>query len=363
MGGGRSNPNPRGYSGAGGGSAGAASEGRYPSSFGSEDDSSEESKREVEESHEEYAESASITDRQAKDMQERRENVVDNLKEEGLEIQDDHIYGSVMQGTMTGPMDEDSDVDVLVVLDADEHEQWAKGENGPRNALNAVKRKLNKKYPDQEVTVDRNVVAVKFSDFTVEVAPAFRYSDVRNAEDPSDYVTIGGMTVPVRPSTADNPNNGYAIPDTYEGQSWVGTNPRKFQSMYNAVNENNGGNLQKVAVSAKKWNEQNGKPVNSYHMVMMAYKYFQNDAPANASTSEHMSNFMRKLPQYVHEETREPVYEERIDNGMSSKEKKKAAEKAWKASEKIEEAERLKEQGKTQKAKEKYREVYGDGFN
>lgn len=317
-------------------------------------DSAQEAEREIEESHEEYAEDAEITDRQAKDMQERRENVVDNLKEEGLEIEEDHIYGSVMQGTMTGPMDEDSDVDVLVVLDSEEHEQWANDENGPRNALNAVKRKLEKKYPNQEVRVDRNVVAVKFSDFTVEVAPAFRYSDVRDPDPPSRFAMFG--------ATEENPRDGYAIPDTYGGQSWVGTNPRKFQSMYDAVNQNNGGNLQKVAVSAKRWNEQNGKPVNSYHMVMMAYKYFQNDAPANASTHEHMSNFMQNLPRYVHEKTREPVYEEQIDSRMSGGEKQEAAQKAWKASKKIEEAERLKEQGKTQEAKEKYREVYGDDF-
>lgn len=321
-------------------------------SFGG--DSPQEAEREIEDSHEGYAEEAEITNRQHKDMQERRENVVNNLKEEGLEVEEDHIYGSVMQGTMTGPLDEESDVDVLVVLDSSEHGQWAEGENGPRNALNAVKRKLEKKYPNQEVYVDRNVVAVKFSDFTVEVAPAFRYSDVRNPESPSRMARLG--------LTTEDPREGYAIPDTYGKQSWVGTNPRKAQAMYEAVNENHGGKLQKVAVSAKKWNEQNGKPVNSYHMVMMAYKYFRQDAPTGASTQEHMSNFMRKLPQYVNDETREPVYEERIDEGMNTEERKQAAKKAAQASQKIEEAERLKQQGKTEEAKEKYREVYGDGF-
>jgi hypothetical protein len=48
---------------------------------------------------------------------------------------------------------------------------------------------------------------------------------------------------------------------------------------------------------------------------------------------------------------------------MSRQEKKKAARKAYQASKKIEEAERLKQQGKTEEAKEKYRETYGDGFN
>ncbi|TKX83982.1 hypothetical protein EXE43_21350, partial [Halorubrum sp. SS5] len=73
-------------------------------------DSSRDAEREIEESHQEYAEEAQITDKQAKDMQQRRENVVDNLKEEGLSIEEDHIYGSVMQGTMTGPLDEDCDI-------------------------------------------------------------------------------------------------------------------------------------------------------------------------------------------------------------------------------------------------------------
>lgn len=326
-------------------------------------DSPQEAEEKIEESHEQYAENAEITGKQAERMQRRREVVVAKLEEEGLEIVEDHIYGSVMQGTKTGPLDEDSDVDVLVVLDTDAHGEWARSENGPRNALEAVKRKLKKQYPNQEVYVDRNVVAVKFSDFTVEVAPAFRYSDVRDPEHPSDPVTVGGVELPVQPAGADDPRDGYAIPDTYGGQSWVGTNPRKFQSMYDAVNESNNGNLQKVAVSAKKWNEENGKPMNSYHMVMMAYKYFRSsDAPANASTHEHMSNFFRNLPEYIHEETREPVYQERIDKGMSEEDRKKAASKAWQASEKIEEAERLKEEGKTEEAKEKYREVYGDDF-
>jgi len=338
----------------GGSGYGSAGYGRGPGGGSQSSDSSDspqQAQREIESSHEKYAEKAEITDRQAKQMQSRRENVVDSLKQEGLEVEEDHIFGSVMQGTQTGPLDEDSDVDVLVVLDADEHRNWAEDENGPRNALNAVRRRLEKKYPNQEVYVDRNVVAVKFSDFTVEVAPAFRYNQVRDPDNP-----VGSVF------GADNPRNGYAIPDTYDGQSWVGTNPRKFQAMYDAVNENNGGKLQKVAVSAKKWNEENGKPVNSYHMVLMAYKYFREDAPAGASTSQHMNRFFKNLPRYVNRETREPVYQEQIDDGMSKEEKKQAAQKAYKASEKIEEAEQLKKQGKTQEAKEKYREVYGNKF-
>ncbi|MDZ7850340.1 MAG: CBASS oligonucleotide cyclase [Halodesulfurarchaeum sp.] len=311
--------------------------------------------REVDEAHEDYADEAEVTDRQKKNMQERRENVVGNLKDGGLEIEEDHIFGSVMQGTVTRPLDEDSDVDVLVVLDSDEHGEWAEEEDGPRKALNAVRRRLDKKYSQQDVYVDRNVVVVQFSDFKVEVAPAYRYSDVRDPDPPSRRAMFG--------LTSEDPREGYAIPDTYGGESWVGTNPRKAQAIYEAVNQSNNGKLQKVAVSAKKWNEENGKPVDSYHMVMMAQRYFQEDAPDNASTEKHMSRFMRKLPHYVNQETREPVYDERVDEGMSRGERRKASKEAYEASQKIREAERLKEQGKTEEAKEKYREVYGESFS
>jgi hypothetical protein len=47
---------------------------------------------------------------------------------------------------------------------------------------------------------------------------------------------------------------------------------------------------------------------------------------------------------------------------MDDEDRQEATKKAYKASEKIEEAERLKNQGKTEEAKEKYREVYGDKF-
>jgi len=325
---------------------------------------SHEKEDELEESHRDYTEDAQITDRQKKEMHERRERVVQHLKEEGLQIEDDHIFGSVMQGTMTGPLDQNSDVDVMIVLDADEHREWAEGENGPRNALEAVKRRLEKKYPNQEVTVDRNVVAVKFSDFTVEVAPAFRYSHVCDPEHPSDPVTLGGMEFPARPMDADDPEkDGYVIPDTYGETRWTGTNPRKFQSMYNAVNRNHNGDLQRVAVAAKKVNEQNGNHISSYHAVMMAYKYFENDAPPNASTQEHMNNFFRNLPRYLDEETREPVYQERLDKGLDEEERAKAIKMAYQKSRKIEEAERLQKEGKYEEAKEKYEEIYGNEFN
>ena len=195
----------------------------------------------------EYAEDASPTDRQGKTIDQRRERLQDILEEE-LNIVESHQFGSFTRGTMVGPMDEDSDTDVMFVLDEDAHGQWVRDKNGAKNCLRAVKRILQRRYPNSEVSIDRNVVAVKFHDFTVEVAPAFR-----------------------------DGRSGYRIPDTYsEGQSWVRTDPRGYKQRFEAVDQARDGRLKKVARVAKKFKENRDVPVSSYHMEVMAYQYVYN---------------------------------------------------------------------------------------
>lgn len=324
-------------------------------------DSPEEAEQEIEQSHEEYAENVQITDNQGRRMDKRRQNVVDHLKDD-FKIKDSSIYGSVLQGTMTKPLDEDSDVDVMVVLDEEKHGHWSTDPNGQRNCLRSVKNTLGKKYPNQEVYVDRNVVTVEFNDFKVEVTPALEYTHVPDPEPAGDPSTFMGFELPTQPMGDADPEEGYVIPDTYGGGSWVPTNPRQFQAIYDAVDDSHDGKLQKVAVTAKKWNERNGEPVESFHMVNMAIEYFENHTSNDGSVHEHMGEFFQNLPQFIQGETREPVYGERLDKGMSDEQRRQAAKKAWEARKKIREAERLKEEGKTEEAKEKYSDVYGDDF-
>jgi len=129
---------------------------------------------EVEDSYEEHVEGSEITDHQSKTISDRRDVLV-GILEEDIEIEDSQLIGSYTRGTMTGPLKQDSDADVMIVLDADEHRQWIDQENGPRNALNAVKRRIQNdpRFSDTEVKVDRNVVQVKYHDSTIEIAPAF----------------------------------------------------------------------------------------------------------------------------------------------------------------------------------------------
>ncbi|NUC74760.1 nucleotidyltransferase [Haloterrigena sp. SYSU A558-1] len=281
----------------------------------------------------EYADEAAITDHQGETIDERRQRLVDIMDEE-LDVEDSHQIGSHTRGTMVGPLDEESDSDVMVVLDEAQHGQWLQGENGSKNCLQAVKRALERRYPNSKVSIDRNVVAVQFHDFTVEVAPAFRSGD------------------------------GYVIPDTYSGgRSWVQTNPRQYKNQFDAVDRARGGQLQRVARIAKKFNDNTGSPVSSYHMEVMAYHYVRTHPDKNASTEELVEGFFEQLPQRISNGTREPVYGQRIDGEMDPADRREAIQTAREAREHVRRANRLRRQGNTAAADEAYGDAIGDEVN
>lgn len=278
----------------------------------------------------EYADEAGITDRQGEVIDERRQCLDDVLDEE-LEVEDSHQFGSHTRRTMIGPLDEDSDTDIMVVLDENEHRQWRQDENGARNCLQAVKRALEKRYPNSDVSIDRNVVAVKFHDFTAEVAPAFRRGD------------------------------GYVIPDSYsEGRSWVKTNPRQYKNQFDAVDQARDGRLQKVARIAKKFNDNNGSPVSSYHAEVMAYHYVRTHPNKDASTAELVEGFFEQLPRRISNGTREPVYDQRIDANMDPSKRREAIETARETRKHVRRASRLRRQGDADAADEAYSEAVGE---
>jgi hypothetical protein len=312
---------------------------------------------EVDEAYNEFVESSRITDRQGERISQRRDVLEEILREE-IGVEDSRLIGSFTRDTMTGPLREDSDADVMMVLDARKHREWVEQENGPRKCLNTIKRKIQNdpRFSETEVRVDRNAVKVKYHDSTVEIVPAFRYRDVPGAEHPKE-----------NPGLFESANDGYAIPDTYGNQSWVGTNPRQYKQQFEARDQANDGKLSGLTRSMKKWADNNNVPIRSYTMEIMVYNYFKQKAqtgePVPSSHEATTRDFVESLPDRVQSETREPIYDEQVDRGMSRGDKQKASKEASKLRAKLEEAKRLKEQGETEKAKQKLNEAYGEGFS
>lgn len=308
---------------------GGAQGGRGGSSTQSTLDGREEGTNGSEEACEELAEETEVPTRQGETVAERRDRLREAI-EERFDIVDEHIIGSLTRGTLVGPLDPDSDTDVMFVLDRDEHGDWINDEDGARNCLQQIKRAIENdpNYRNTDVRIDRNVVAVEFHDFTVEISPGFK------------------------------DGNEYIIPDTYQdGRSWIRTNPRRYKQMFEATNDASGGDLQKLARLAKNYNENTGKPVSSYHMELMVYQYMQSRPDENQSLDEHVGRFFEQLPTRVSSGTYNPSTEQRIDRGMSREKRKEAIFNAKAAREKIRRARRLEQSGSGQKAKEIYEEV------
>lgn len=76
----------------------------------------------------EYADKVEITDRQGEEIDERRQRL-DDVLDEKLDVEDSQQFGSHTRGTMVGPLDQDSDTDIMVVLDEGQHGQWLREKN------------------------------------------------------------------------------------------------------------------------------------------------------------------------------------------------------------------------------------------
>lgn len=290
--------------------------------------------QELEDDCEEYADDLEITEQQGEDVAERRDRLRQVLNDV-FDIDEDHIFGSLTRGTLVGPLTAESDTDAMFVLDSDAHGDWLEQENGDRDCLRAIKRAIenNPNYAETEVSIDRNAVAVEFSDFTVDVVPAF---------------SRGG---------------DYVIPDTYEGgQSWVRTNPRQYKQQFEATNEAHNGNLAKLARMAKAYNKDCNTSVSSYHAELMAYDYVRSRPNADAPLDTLVNGFFQDLPRRLSSGVHDPATGQRVDSGLSSDDRLSAIDSARTAREQINRARQLTRKGELEGAREAYRDILGDNF-
>ncbi|MEZ3165406.1 CBASS oligonucleotide cyclase [Halorubrum miltondacostae] len=312
---------------------------------------------EIDEAYQNFVDETQLTDLQGETISNRRDVLEEILREE-IGVTDSQLIGSFTRETVVGPMSQDTDADMMVVLDADQHRQWIMQENGPRNCLRAIKRRIedDPRFSETNVSIDQNAVCVQYHDSTIEIVPAFDYNQVPHAEDPSQGL-----------NPFDSQNDGYAIPDTHGQQSWVGTNPRRYKQQFEARNDAHNGKVAGLARSMKTWANNNNVPVRGYTMEVMVYNYFANKSKTGARVPDNYhdlaSDFVESLPNRMQQTTREPIYNEPVDSGMSQAERQEAVQKAEKAAEALKTAQRLKEEGRTKAAKERLREVYGDGFS
>ena len=102
-----------------------------------------------------------------------RQKSVRGVLEAGINVEDSFLAGSYQRSTMIAPLKE-ADIDIFVVLDTKYYYHYNNQNGGQAGLLDFIKRTLRKSYPDTpDVSRNGQAVTIRFSDFVVDVVPAF----------------------------------------------------------------------------------------------------------------------------------------------------------------------------------------------
>jgi hypothetical protein len=229
-----------------------------------------------------YASNLEVTDRQETLVSQRRANVVRALRQK-LTLhpdEDPKVIGSWDRRTLTRYLSE-GDVDVMVVLHHGEHKEWDTAD-GTVTALNRFRAILDEAYPDTQKRRDRNCITMQFSEFRLDVVPAFK--------------NTGGY---------------YKIPDSVRRQ-WVKTNPFAFAEKITKVNSAMDGTFVPLIKMVKGWNRDVGWPLRSFHLECLMYRHYRSYTKSYSYSST-LNVFFGKLAEYLAAPCYDPVQGDRVD--------------------------------------------------
>lgn len=268
-----------------------------------------------------------ITGLQQQTVSTRQQNVRDAATAD-LTVLDTFLTGSYRRSTMIAPL-KDTDIDVFVVLDPSLFKQ-----DGQAWLLDKVKTALKKTYPTTpKISRNGQAVTITFTDFTVDVVPAFNRQ--------------GG---------------GFLIADSVNAR-WIATDPKKHVDIWSTANATHQGNLVPLIKMVKAWNRQNGALLRSFHLEGKILGILNNVTINDFSSG---SRFVfDKARQTVKSATYDPSgYGGNLADYLNTPQKiNDVLSRLESAYNRAVEAENLEKQGKTSLAVDKWRLIFGDYFS
>ena len=200
----------------------------------------------IQQSFQKLKENLEITGLQVNAVSTRQNNVRDVIKKD-LSVLDSFLTGSYSRSTMISPLKE-ADIDIFVVLDSKYFHNYNNGQNGGQaGLLDLLKRTLRKTYTKTpDISRNGQAVTIRFSDFMVDVVPAFNRQ--------------GG---------------GYLIPNSVS-QNWISTDPKKHVEIVTNSNKTHSGDFVPLVKMIKAWNKNNNKYFSSFHLEVLALSILNN---------------------------------------------------------------------------------------
>lgn len=166
------------------------------------------------------------------------EEIIQKLKERGLDIEDIRWEGSFSKKTYVEGL---SDIDLIVSFGTYSESDFKYKDNS-KLALEELKNIICERYPKTEVKVGNMAVTVAFSDGTeLQFLPAFKY------------------------------HKGYIIPDPKSNQ-WITTFPKRFKNELTELNQKLDEKLKPTIRLIKNLFNKNDIDLSSYHIENLALK-------------------------------------------------------------------------------------------
>lgn len=191
-------------------------------------------------SFEKLSRNLEITGLQKSTTSTRQQNVRDAVAKE-MDVLDSFLTGSYIRSTMISPLSQ-ADIDIFVILDSKYYE-----EDGQASLLDKVKRVLLKTYTKTpKISRNGQAVTITFTDFVVDVVPAF----YRN----------GG---------------GFLIPNS-RSNTWIETNPKIHVQLMTDENTGHNGDLVPIVKMIKGWNRHINNDFVSFYLELSAINIFKN---------------------------------------------------------------------------------------
>lgn len=135
-----------------------------------------------------------------------------------------------------------SDLDMLYIMPNSEWDTYKDG--GQSKVLCDARDAILERYSSTTVKVVRYVVAVEFTNFTIEVCPVFERDD-----------------------------GGFKYPDTYNGGKWKITKPREEMQTMQDMNDDKNKNLYRLCRMARAWKNKHGVNMGGLLIDTLAYNF------------------------------------------------------------------------------------------
>lgn len=283
--------------------------------------------RTITQGFEQLRQNLEITGLQSETVSSRQLSVRSAL-DDGLTVVETFLTGSYRRSTMIAPLKE-ADVDIVAVMDPSYFEQWG----GQASLLDKVRRVLLKRYPTTpRISRDGQAVTIQFTDFFVDVVPAFKRQ--------------GG---------------GFLIPDSIQ-KTWIATDPKKHVDVWAEANKKHGFKLVPIIKMVKAWNKLHSELLRSFSLEALILQTL-----SNVNISDYPSGvryFFDKARTQIRSGVYDPAgYGGNVVSYLDTYEKvNQVVTRLESAYQRAIDAEGYEQRGRTDLAFDKWRMIFGDYF-